>query len=134
MRVVAGEKRGHTIARRVRVQRDGAVAAFFTDGPGPFYEIPVHGPGTVSIPSLRQRVLIRMSYNTPAAGMILRSLLPGDRIEERRAVRLLAESGVAAVLRPFWPVLVCGGRVAAVAGVRDGWPEAGLQTEFPCHG
>lgn len=134
MRVVAGEKRAHTLARRVRVQRDGGIAAFFPDGPGPHYELRTSGPGIVEIAPLKQRVGIRMSSSPATGGIAVRSLLPGDRIEGQRAVRLLAESGVAAVLRPFWPVLVCEGRVVSVVGIRDSWPEAGLQTEFSSHG
>jgi len=133
MEVIGGEKRAHTVKRRIRAQRDSGSIAFFRAGRGPFYEIPVDAPGTWMIEPLRQRASIR-AQDRGFQGLALRSLLPGDRIGRERAVRILAEGGVAKTLRFFWPVLVSGARIVSLLGVRDAWPEAGLRTEFPSHG
>jgi tRNA(Ile)-lysidine synthase len=133
MEVVKGEKRAHTVKRRIRAQRDSQSITFCRAGRGPFYELPVDAPGTWMIEPLHQCAAIQ-AQDSGFQGLTLRSLLPGDRIGRERAVRILAEGGVAKALRPFWPVLVSDGRIVSLPGVRDAWPEAGLKTEFPCHG
>lgn len=133
MEVIRGEKRAHTVKRRIRAQRDSESLVFCRAGKGPFYELPVDAPGTLVIEPLRQRASIQ-AQDPGFQGLTLRSLLPGDRIGRERAVKILAESGVDRALRPFWPVLISDGRIVSLPGVRDAWPEVRLKTEFPCHG
>jgi tRNA(Ile)-lysidine synthase len=133
MEVIGGGKRAHTVKRRIRAQRDSGSVAFCRAGRGPFYELSVDSPGSWMIEPLGRRVFVQ-AYNHGFQGLKLRSLLPGDRIGDERAVRILAEGCVARTLRPFWPVLISSGRIVSLSGVRDAWPEAGLKTEFPSHG
>ncbi len=133
MEVIDGKKRAHTVKRRINAQRDNGSVAFCRAGRGPFYEFPVDSPGVCMIEPLGQRALVQAQVRG-FQGLKLRSLLPGDRIGNERAVRILAEGGVAKTLRPFWPVLVSCGSIISLPGVRDAWPEAGLKTEFPSHG
>ncbi len=133
MEVIGSDKHAHTVKRRIRAQRDGGSITFCRAGRGPFYELSVDSPGSWMIEPLGKPAFIR-AHDCGFQGLKLRSLLPGDRIGNERAVRILAESCVARALRPFWPVLVSGGRVVSLPGVRDAWPEAGLRTEFPSHG
>ena len=133
MDVIAGSMRAHTVRRRVRVQNDGGRVAFSITGPAPFYEFQADRPGTMTIAPLGQRIRI-FSKSRGAVRASIRSLLPGDRIGDERAVRVLAEHGIAKALRPFWPVLISCGRIVSVAGVLDSCPETELKTEFPCHG
>ncbi len=53
---------------------------------------------------------------------MVRAARLGDRIDlgvgRKRVVRALAEAGVPPRLRPAWPVVTVGAKIAAVPGVR----------------
>lgn len=131
VRVVRGEKQGHTVMRRVAVRRDGDVLAFFPAGPGPFYRVDVPQSGFYGLPGLNVGVRVELGGAT-AAPLVLRSAGQGDRIQGRKVVKLLADKGVMRALRPFWPVVDSGGEIVSLAGLLDAGGAAGLKTEFPC--
>jgi len=127
--VIEGRKAGHTVKRRVTARIDGDGLVFFPAGPGPFYGLDIRESGVYRITPLN--VEVRITGRLSGA-MRLTSPSKGARIGGKRVVRLLAERGVMAALRPFWPVLVSGGEVVSVAGLLDS--QAGPTTEFPLAG
>ncbi len=130
--VVEGRKAAHTVKRKVLVSRDEDCVVFSTSGAGPFYDITIQKPGTYMIEPLHQQV--RIDFDKGMGLFHLRSHMPGDRFQGRRVVRLLADKEVTKSLRPFWPVLVSGGEVVSVVGMRDSRDGLVVQTVFPCRG
>lgn len=112
--ILKGKARAHTIARKVRVQTDGEALVFRSAPQGPYYRVTFDGPGRVSVPEIKRSVHVAMPVpeGTP---LTLRSYLAGDRIRGRRVSEILARMGVLSSLRPFWPVLISGSAVVAVA-------------------
>lgn len=123
--VLHGSVRAYTLKRRVRVECTGDTLVFTSAGEGPFYEIPVAGPGTYRVEAIGQNVCIK---GTPQNALI-RSFLPGDRIDGDKVVKRLADQQVIEPLRRFWPVLISEGRILGVGGMVD--PQANVHMEFP---
>jgi tRNA(Ile)-lysidine synthase len=114
MRVVSGEAAAHAVRRKVRVCRDGNLLVFHRMGRRPHYVLTIDRSGDVSIPGIRQNVHIILPGGY-SGRLVLRSWLPGDRMEGRRVSETLSAMRVPGCLRPFWPVLASDGGVVAVA-------------------
>ncbi|MEN6447326.1 MAG: tRNA lysidine(34) synthetase TilS [Syntrophaceae bacterium] len=112
--ILKGRARAHTIGRKVRVQTDGETFVFRSALMGPYYRATFDGPGRVRVPEIGRSVHVAMPVpeGTP---LTLRSYLRGDRIRGRRVSEVLARMGVMSSLRPFWPVLISGNEIVAVA-------------------
>jgi len=116
--ILKGRARAHTIGRKVRVQTDGEAFVFRSALQGPYYRVTFDGPGRVSVPEIGRSVHVAMPVpeGTP---LTLRSYLKGDRIRGKRVSEVLARMGVMSSLRPFWPVLISGNTIVAVAAPQE---------------
>jgi len=138
LEVMRGRARAHTVKRRLRVEHGAGSVAFSMVGRGPVYELGGCGQGDYLIPQIGQRVRIECkAASAPVQGQgrgehtdcRIRSWMPGDRVADRRVVKLLADKRVIVPLRRFWPVLACGDALVAVAGID--LPGASVRATFP---
>jgi len=118
--VLRGSAAAHTVKRQVRVILDGQALIFRQASRGPFYRVRANAPGIVQLKE------INLGLNVPGSLLAgrpceIRSYLPGDRCGGVRVAEILARMGVMNALRPFWPVLVAGDDVLAVASRKHGY-------------
>lgn len=123
--VLKGSVRAYTLKRRVRVERTGDHLVLGLTGKGPFYTVPVAGPGEYRVESIG----LGLRIEGATARALIRSSLPGDRIGGRTVARLLADHRVIEPLRRFWPVLINDGGIIGVGGIRD--PRCTTELVFP---
>lgn len=131
--VLTAKRRAHTIKRRVRVQISGRELVFSRAGKDPFFDVQITSPGVYTLEGINQAIKIDCSAKL-LEPLRIRSFLAGDRIQNKRVVKILSEAGVMRPLRAFWPVVLCEGEVVCVAGITDAGLDTGIQTEFPCYG
>jgi len=138
LEVMLGRSRAHTLQRRLRVEHGAGYVAFSTTGHGPFYELRVPGDGEYLVSQIGQRIRIEQKTVFPPsrdkggdghAAFLIRSCLPGDRVADGKVVKLLADKRVIAPLRRFWPVVVNGDALIAVAGMI--LPGSPVEAAFP---
>lgn len=144
--VANGRRAGAELAGGLRVEREGPMVVVRLGDPSPADGLELVVPGRVVFdrwlleftlagpPAGPRRIGARILYldaDRTGESIVVRPGRDDDRIEigtGTKPVReAMAEAGVARRLRPRWPVLVAGGRVAAVAGVRAAawaWPSA----------
>jgi len=138
LEVMMGRKRAHTLRRCLRVEHNAGCVVFSMTGPGPFYALRVPGDGEYHVRQIGQRIRIEQKTVFPPshdcggdghAAFLIRSCLPGDKVADRKVVKLLADKRVIAPLRRFWPVLVSGDAVIGVAGMDV--PGSPVEAAFP---
>ncbi len=123
--VLSGGAAAHTVKRRVRIFLDGPVVIFRQAARGPFYRVRADAPGLVRLEEINADIGVPESLLNGRSCEI-RSFLPGDRCGGVRVAEVLARMGVLSALRPFWPVLVSGDEVLAVASRKTGYNPADL--------
>lgn len=76
-------------------------------------------PGPQVIPLSPRRLVVPTSQEP----LVVRTIESGDTVTGRSATAALADAGVRAAQRPFWPVVTCGGEPVWLPGVRGRvWP------------
>lgn len=131
--VIRDRSRAHTVKRKVRVELSGRELVFARTGKGPFYDMQIPSPGMYLLEAIGQRLKIDFPAEV-CTPLRVRSLMQGDRLQNKRAVKILAGAGVSRPLRPFWPVVLFRDEVVCIAGIAGQERERGIETEFPCHG
>jgi hypothetical protein len=107
---VRGQQRGHELKRRARITFDGGLVWCL---PLAGYTLATGDEPWLDLSLLGRRLILNDWRGT------VRPARPGEACGQVKVFELLARQGVAASLRPLWPVLETGGQVVAVA-VADG--------------
>ena len=111
-RSCAAQQRGHELKRRARIVQDGELIWCL---PLAGYAIETGAQGQLELPMLGRRLWLDSRRGT------VRPARLGETCGRVKIFGISGESGVAAMLRPHWPVLETGDRVVAVAvAVADG--------------
>lgn len=133
--VAGGTRAGAELTDRVRVEREGPMLVLSPGVIDPFPPLEIALPGTVHFDRWRldlnvtddpPPVLAGRTYVLDAdqlqEDLLVRPATAAERIEigdgGKRVGDALAEAGVPARLRPRWPVVESGGRIALIPGVR----------------
>ena len=112
--VLKGKAGGHTVKRKVTALIDGSSFIFRTAIDGPYYHVPVNKEASFSLPEINTWVRVSLPMQ-PDDDLVIRSFMNGDRVGKKKVSEILAGMGVPQALRPFWPVLVSGKEIIAVA-------------------
>jgi len=127
-----GDRAAATIGGGIRIRREGPYVVVRSEPVRPPAPVPLPLPGVVRfggfwITVRRGTAPWRWRRSVVAAPRLgprpmVRAARLGDRIDlgvgRKRVVRALAEAGVPPRLRPAWPVVTVGAKIAAVPGVR----------------
>ncbi|HHO77113.1 MAG TPA: tRNA lysidine(34) synthetase TilS [Deltaproteobacteria bacterium] len=130
--VLMARKRAHTVKRRVRAVLDGKAMVFMDAGKETRFDMQIQGPGIFRIQGLDQAVKIDFTQ-TDRVTLRLRSLNNGDRVEGKKAVKILSDKGVMNSQRRFWPILLSGDEIISIPGIIDTDRLIAVHTEFPYH-
>ncbi|RPI20725.1 MAG: tRNA lysidine(34) synthetase TilS [Actinobacteria bacterium] len=131
--VATGRRRAQLSAGRL-LEIEGPYLAIFSGGPLPPGETAITIPGDVVFGTHRLRIGdpvacsgrgLALDGSRLPGTLTVRAVRAGDRIAIRDGSKLvndaLAEAGIPARVRPAWPVLVAGAKIAAVPGARVAW-------------
>lgn len=135
LEVAEGTRAGAELTDRVRVEREGPMVVLSPGVVDPFPPLETAIPGTVHFDRWRLDLIVTDDPPPALVGrtfvldadrldtdLLVRPAAAGERIEigdgGKRVGEALAEAGVPARLRPRWPVLESGGRIALIPGVR----------------
>jgi len=130
MDVLQGRCRSHSIKRRLKITAAKTSLVFNMIQKRPYYDMVVEKPGRYHIDTINRSITIEYQ-KTKSGPLRLRSYLPGDRLQDKRVVKLLADHNIIEPLRVFWPILLTGDNIVSVGGIRDTWTEGSLETIFP---